>query len=126
MAINLIFTLSVAKFLLRSISLFQSQKLLTGTQNSGKLLYGHPGVRALLSDRKPPLTGALKVEPTTMIRMSALGCAVKTEVTIQSPWGGQTKPAGQDAFLVFDDTQKQYYLVNVDDKGLPIGYLPVR
>ncbi|PKL41652.1 MAG: hypothetical protein CVV41_18030 [Candidatus Riflebacteria bacterium HGW-Riflebacteria-1] len=91
-----------------------------------KALSSHPEVSTLLSDKKLHLTGALKVEPTGMIRMSALGYAVKTEVTIQSPWGGQTKPAGQDAFLVFDDTQNQYYMVNIDDKGLPIGYLPVR
>lgn len=89
-----------------------------------KALGAHPEVSTLLSDKK--LTGALKVEPTAMIRMSALGYAVKTEVTIQSPWGGQTKPAGQEAFLVFDDTQNQYYMVNIDAKGLPIGYLPAR
>jgi hypothetical protein len=65
----------------------------------------------------------LKTTPTEMIRMSELGYAANAEVKIQSPWGEQTKPAGQDAFLVWDDGKKQYYMVNADAQGKPLSYV---
>lgn len=70
------------------------------------------------------LVGALKTEPVTMTRMSDIGYDVGEEVTIASPWGTQTKPAGQDAFLVHDASSDEYYMVNVDESGLPINYVP--
>jgi hypothetical protein len=69
------------------------------------------------------LTGLLKITPTPMYRMSDLGYNISRSVTIQSPWGNQTKPAGQDAFLTWDAGQNMYYMVNTDENGLPIGYI---
>ncbi len=74
--------------------------------------------------RDPNLVGALKTKPVTMIGMSDIGYDVARQVTIDSPWGKQTKPAGQDAFLVHDGEKDQYYMVNADESGLPIGYVP--
>ena len=60
-----------------------------------------------------------------MISMAELGYDVAEKVTIESPWGKQDKPAGQDAYLVFDEGKDQYYMVNIDaETGYPIKYVP--
>ena len=70
----------------------------------------------------PNFIGVLKTKAVNMIRMSMLGFDIDSEVTIESPWGGdQVKPIGSDAYLVFGD---EHYLINLDPDGLPIGYLP--
>lgn len=76
------------------------------------------------------LFGILKVVPTPMSLMSELGFRVEDEITIQSPWGDtQMKPAGQDAYLVYEslaDNQAQVYMVNVDPtNGYPSSYIPL-
>lgn len=91
-----------------------------------KALNEHAEVKKLLRDKSAHIIGALKTTVVKMIRMSAIGYPVDAEIMIQSPWGGQTKPAGQDAFLVFDDSKNQYYMVNIDEKGLPISYIPAK
>ena len=58
-----------------------------------------------------------------MIKMSEIGYPIEAEVRIQSPWGEQTKPAVKEAYLVFDEGQNQYYMVNTDDHGNPISYV---
>lgn len=85
-----------------------------------------PDVKALFDARDPALTGALKVVPVEMIPMSRIGYDTAEEVTIQAPWGTQTKPAGQDAFLVWDTGENQYYMVNQDQSGLPMSYIPAK
>jgi hypothetical protein len=70
------------------------------------------------------LLAVLKTTPTEMIKMSDLGYPTGKAATIESPWGEQTKPAGQDAFLVWDDSKKQYYMVNASEQGLPLSYVP--
>lgn len=78
---------------------------------------------SVIGKKDGDLIAVLKTTPTDMIKMSDLGYDLKSEVTIESPWGAQTKPAGKDAFLVWDDSKKQYYMVNSGDNGLPLSYV---
>ena len=58
---------------------------------------------------------------TTMVKMSEAGYPIDKEITIHSPWGDtQTKPAGQDGYLVIDGDKT--YIVNADASGSPLGY----
>lgn len=66
----------------------------------------------------------LKMAPVDMIKMSDIGYKKEDRITIESPWGEQTKPANQDAYLVFDAGKNMYYMVNTDANGLPISYVP--
>jgi len=94
---------------------------------NGKLmgrLANLPEVMALVEARGPAIVGALKTTPVEMIRMSAIGYETADEVVIQAPWGDQTKPAGQDAFLAFDTGENQYYMVNQGEDGNPLSYIP--
>lgn len=81
---------------------------------------------ALLSANNPNLVAMLKTAPVEMVRMSELGYPIHEEIVIEAPWGDQTKPAGQDAFLAYDSGKNQYYMINVDSQGLPIGYIVAR
>ncbi len=85
-----------------------------------------PEVLALFNAKDAGLTGALKTVPVEMVRMSAIGYAQSSEVTIRSPWGTQTKPADQDGFLLFDTGENQYYMVNQGADGNPASYVPAR
>ncbi len=85
-----------------------------------------PEVLALFEAKDAGLTGALKTVPVEMVRMSAIGYESSKEVTIQSPWGTQTKPAGQDGFLVFDSGENQYYMVNQGASGTPASYVAAK
>lgn len=82
-----------------------------------------PELAALLAAGHPQLVGALKSEPVDMIRLSDIGYPQAEAVTIKAPWGEQSKPADQDAFLVWDTSQDQYYMVNQGADGNPIGYV---
>lgn len=82
------------------------------------------GMQALIDSGDSNVVGALKTVPVSMVRMSDIGYPVGGAVIIQSPWGQQTKPADNDAFLVWDKAEKQFYMVNADDSGLPIAYVP--
>ncbi len=58
---------------------------------------------------------------TIMVKMSDAGYPIDKDVTINSPWGDtQTKPAGQDGYLVIEGDKT--YMVNVDETGKPLGY----
>lgn len=95
-----------------------------GAKNA-KLLKGLAsveGVSSLLNAGDPNVVGVLKTVPVEMVRMSEVNYPVEKSITIESPWGAQTKPAGQDGYLVFDGSKGQYYMVNVDAAGLPINY----
>lgn len=81
-------------------------------------------VSTLFEANDSRLVGLLKTAPVEMIRMSEVGFPISQSITIESPWGEQTKPAEQDAFLVFDAAKNQYYMINIDSNGLPIGYIP--
>ncbi|MGR3802659.1 hypothetical protein [Marinibacterium profundimaris] len=83
-----------------------------------------PELAAMFDARDPSLVGALKSVPVEMIAMSDAGYDIAQEVTIQAPWGTQTKPAGQEAFLVYDTGESQYYMVNSGPDGLPLSYVP--
>ncbi|MFH1505477.1 MAG: hypothetical protein ABIE94_00630, partial [archaeon] len=96
-------------------------------QKNAKLmgrLEGVDGMKALVASGNANIVGVLKTVPVPMIRMSEIGYDTAEEVVIQSPWGEQTKPAGQDAFLVFDEGQDMYYMVNSDAEGNPLSYVP--
>lgn len=83
-----------------------------------------PELEMMFRRRDPNLVGALKAEPVDMIEMSDIGYDTGEEVTIASPWGTQTKPAGRDAFLVHDASKDEYYMINADRDGRPISYVP--
>jgi hypothetical protein len=85
-----------------------------------------PEVKTMYDAKTEGLVGALKTVPVDMIRVSAIGYPTDAPLTIQAPWGEQTKPEGQDAFLVWDTGQDQYYMVNQDENGLPISYIPAK
>ena len=85
-----------------------------------------PEVKAMFEDQTQGMVGALKTTPVEMLRVSALGYATDDALTIQAPWGEQTKPEGADAFLVWDSGENQYYIVNADSDGLPSSYVPVK
>jgi len=96
-----------------------------GTKNAKLMgrLQTVAGIQGLV-ETDPNVVGALKTVPVQMVRMSEVGYKVEDQVTIQSPWGEQTKPAGQDGFLVFDESKDQYYMVNQGQDGNPISYVP--
>ena len=83
-----------------------------------------PDVMELLEARDASLVGALKSVPVDMIRFSDIGYGIEEAITIQAPWGEQTKPSGREGFLVFDTTEDQYYLVNQGEDGNPLSYIP--
>ncbi|MCP3966423.1 MAG: hypothetical protein GY750_13575 [Lentisphaerae bacterium] len=69
--------------------------------------------------------------PFEMVKFSDIGFDVSQDAVILAPWGEtQTKPAGKDAFVVIEKIDQpqdpseeyQYYMVNVDERGIPIGY----
>lgn len=80
----------------------------------------------IIAQPKTGLVGILKTKPVEMIRLSDLGYPVNQEISIESPWGTQTKPANADAFLVWDEGKKQYYMVNAAPDGNPIAYVPAK
>ncbi|WP_298855424.1 hypothetical protein [uncultured Ruegeria sp.] len=85
-----------------------------------------PEVQAMFNQRAAGLVGALKTTPVEMIRISGLGYDLNQELTIQAPWGTQTKPANEDAFLVWDSGENQYYMVNASADGNPSSYIPAQ
>lgn len=70
------------------------------------------------------IVGVRKTAVVEMMKLSALGFATDKPMTIQSPWGTQTKPAGQDGYLAVDATSGEYYLVNQGSSGHPLNYVP--
>lgn len=80
-------------------------------------------VSTLLDGGDVNVKALLKTVPVEMVQMSQIGYAIDKPAIIESPWGEQTKPAGKDAFLAYNFEKKQYYMINVDERGLPIGYV---
>ncbi len=70
------------------------------------------------------VVGARKTVVVEMMKLSDLGYSTDQLVTIQSPWGTQTKPAGQDGYLAVDATSGEYYLINQGSSGHPLNYVP--
>ena len=87
-------------------------------------LEGVPEVMELLNSRHPSIVGALKTVPVDMIRFSDIGYGIDETITIQAPWGEQTKPAGKEGFLIFDTSEDQYYMVNQGEDSNPLTYIP--
>ena len=81
-------------------------------------------IPSLLNGQNANLVAVLKTTPTSMVRLSDIGYPVNREITIESPWGTQTKPANQDAFLVWDEKTNKYYMVNAGADGNPLSYVP--
>lgn len=97
------------------------------TKNSKLMgqISGVEGMKDITEAGNANLVGALRTRPTNMIKMSEVGYPVEAEVQIEAPWGGtQTKPAGQDAYLVLEADKNQYYMVNTDANANPISYVP--
>lgn len=82
-----------------------------------------PELATMFAENDPKLVGALKTVQVAMITMSDIGFDVTEEVTIEAPWGEQTKPAGQDAYLVYDTGEEQYYMVNAGADENPLSYV---
>jgi hypothetical protein len=57
--------------------------------------------------------------------MSDIGYPIDTEVVVQSGDKQQTKPAGRDAYLAYNEGKDEYYLINTDEAGNPLGYIPL-
>ncbi|NNF77543.1 MAG: hypothetical protein HKN05_05895, partial [Rhizobiales bacterium] len=85
-----------------------------------------PELAKVLKSGADAMVGAHKSVQVEMLKLSALGYALETPVTIQSPWGEQSKPPGEEAYLAKDRASGQYYLINQGDKGYPLSYAPVR
>ncbi|MCP5084475.1 MAG: hypothetical protein GY948_22525 [Alphaproteobacteria bacterium] len=85
-----------------------------------------PELAKILKTGPDAIVGARKSVQVEMLKLSALGYALERPVTIQSPWGEQSKPAGEEAYLAPDRASGQYYLINQGDKGHPLSYVPVR
>ncbi len=85
-----------------------------------------PELATMLKAGTDAIVGAHKSVQVKMLKLSELGYALEAKITIQSPWGQQSKPAGEEAYLAQDRSSGQYYLVNQDDKGHPLSYVPVR
>lgn len=79
----------------------------------------------MFAENDPGLVGVLKTVPVSMIAMSDVGFDVAEEITIEAPWGTQTKPAGKGAYLVYGAGEEQYYMVNVGPDGNPLNYVPM-
>ena len=79
------------------------------------------GMPAILADNKNVIA-ALKTAPVEMAKLSDIGYPITEAITIQSPWGLQTKPAGNDAYLIFDAGVSMHYMVNSAMDGNPICY----
>lgn len=83
---------------------------------------------ALMEKGDPNLVAVLKTVPEPMVKMSEIGYPVAEEVLISVERGTgfvtQSKPAGRDAYLAHDG--KQWYMINLDDRGLPASYVPAR
>ena len=59
------------------------------------------GLADLLNSGDARIIGGLKTKPVAMVKMSDLGYLISEAAEIDAPWGGtQTKPAGQDAYIV--------------------------
>lgn len=80
----------------------------------------------LFTENNINIVGALKKEPVSMIKMSEVGFDIKDKIVIESPWEEQTKPAGKDAYLVYELDKKAYYMINVGEDNFPIGYVPIK
>jgi hypothetical protein len=83
------------------------------------------GLSRILGDLNtiPGICGVLKIVPTEMVLASDIGFKVEDLLTIEAPWGGeQTKAAGTEAYLVACDAP---YLINLNETGLPVAYIPV-
>ena len=49
---------------------------------------------------KTNLVSVIKNVTVQMIRMSDIGYDIEDEIIIKSSWGQQTKPAGQESYLI--------------------------
>ncbi len=87
-------------------------------------LAAQPELSKKVAAEKDAIVGARKSKRVEMMKLSALGYKPAMPVTIQSPWGEQSKPAGQDAYLAHDGSSGQYYLINQDENGNPLSYEP--
>jgi hypothetical protein len=78
-----------------------------------------------LLENDPNVTGYLKTVPVEMTRMSRIGYPLTKEISIESPWGTQTKPAGADAFITKNE-KGLWYMVNANENGGPIAYVKIQ
>lgn len=70
--------------------------------------------------------GMMRSAPAPMIRLSAIGYPIETEVVLPGKGAGQRKPAGEDAYLgIGKDKEGKpvYWMINCDKDGLPVNYL---
>ncbi len=65
-----------------------------------------------------------KTASIRMVKMSDLGFLIEKEAIIENLYNTQTKPASKDAFLAYSTCYGVYYMVNVDQKNVPINYAP--
>lgn len=84
----------------------------------------HPQLAAEFSAGSRAIVGARKTGVVDMMKVSDLGFEIQKPLVIQSPWGEQSKPAGQEGYLALDAASGKYYLVNQSNSGHPLSYVP--
>jgi hypothetical protein len=73
------------------------------------------------------VTGMAKSVRTPMIRLADLGYSTDIEVVLPGKGTGQRKPAGKDGYLGIGTNKEgvvYYWIVNCDQNGMPVNYLP--
>ncbi len=81
------------------------------------------GIDAYFEDDSDFL-GVIKLSDACFYQASDVGYPINEELVIEAPWGGtQTKPAGEDCFLVPQNKGGKYYMINDNEDGNPIGYI---
>jgi hypothetical protein len=89
-----------------------------------KVIEENTGLKSLIQDGQ--VIGMVRSAPAQMIKLSQIGFSVDAEVVLPGKGVGQTKPAGEDAYLGIGtdkDGRPVYWLVNCDQDGLPVNYL---
>jgi len=79
-------------------------------------------IQTLLQDSKYQFISGKKKDSVPLIKMSDLGYSIEETIAIESPFGEQTKPSGQEAYLGYGAAPEQWYMVNEDQEGLPADY----
>ncbi len=95
-----------------------------------------PEIAKMVDAHPEQFIGGIKEAPVEFHKMSEIGFDVEQRVAIRPPWAAigkvedeQVKPAGKDAFLAIlrnkDGSLKETYMVQMEDNGLPVDYVPV-
>ncbi|MES3038861.1 MAG: hypothetical protein V4736_13210 [Bdellovibrionota bacterium] len=94
------------------------------TKNNDYLSKVSQHIGSIAQSKDPNLMVIVGTKKVPMVRLSEI-MDIKEELAIESAWGIQVKPANLDAFISLDP-DGNYYLINIDGRGLPINYAPAK